>query len=59
MFILAAAPRYYKWCLSYNRVRTLMLMQATAFSFTKIDNNFAFFDLTGTGLQPTRVAKTN
>jgi hypothetical protein len=35
-----------------------MLMQAAAFSFTKIDNSLAFFDLGGTGLQPTRVAKT-
>jgi hypothetical protein len=29
-----------------------MLMQAAAFSFTKIDNSFAFFDLRGAGLPP-------
>jgi hypothetical protein len=34
-----------------------MLMQVAAFSFTKIDNSFAFFDLRHPGIPPARMAK--
>jgi len=35
-----------------------MLMQVAAFSFTKIDNSFAFFDLRRPGIPPARMAKS-
>ena len=52
MVILAAALRKYKWGLSYNRVRTIMLMQVAVLIFTKIDNSFAFFDFRRTRRPP-------